>query len=412
MRKYNQQYLKVRNKGQILKLLIDKGPMSRAAIAKELGVVRSTVSENVNELIEINYIIEGKKVSGNIGKRPTLIYFNKNLFYFIAVVISPNGIGIALSNLLGEIKYEGFIEYPENFTAKNILNYTIKRIRQVLSENEIDFSSIAFISLGSPETFSKKTGKIRWAPYIKDWVGIDLKSFFEHEFKVNVIIKDHVKLETLGEQWKSFNNIQNMIYLVITKGIGAGVVIDGKIREGYNGYLGEIAFLPLAETIDYDEIVNRDKNLGYFESQCDIIKIRSIVDDYLKQKQININTSDFKVIGKLYKTNSEVKELINNKIIKTMSLGIAAMIIVLDPELVVINGEIVELSDDFLEILKQEVYKLIPFKRTIVFSKLLKKSGLYGAIKNGLNWIEENIVNNPELFFKNIKNRNFLASNF
>ncbi len=61
-------------------------------------------------------------------------------------------------------------------------------------------------------------------------------------------MKDHVKLETLGEQWKSFNNISNMVYLVITRGIGAGVVIDGKIREGKNGCLGEIAFLPEAHT--------------------------------------------------------------------------------------------------------------------------------------------------------------------
>lgn len=399
MKKYNQQYIKARNKGRILKILIEKGPMSRAAISKELGIVKSTVSESVAELIESGVIEEGKKVSGNIGKRPILLYFNKSLFYFIAVVISPHGINIALVNLIGEIITEDLIEYPSNYTAENILNSTVKRIGKLLDNIPAGLDSIAFISLGSPETFSKKTGKIRWAPYIKDWVGIDLKTFFENEFNKNVILKDHVKLETLGEQWKSFDNISNMIYLVITKGIGAGVVIDGKIREGYNGYLGEIAFLPLAEKIDYTAIANQEKNLGYFESNCDIIKIKNIADEYFKKKGIQVNTDDFSSIAAYYNKDAELKKLINNGIIKTMALGIAAMIIIMDPEIVVINGEIVNFGQEFLELLKTDVYKLIPFKRQIVFSELKDKSGLYGAIKNGLDWVDFNISNNPDHFF-------------
>ena len=406
MKKYNQQYIKARNKGRILKLLIDKGPMSRAAISKELGIVRSTVSESVNELIKIDAIEEGKKVTGNIGKRPTLVYFNKNLFYFIAVVISPYGINLAVANLLGEIITEDLIEYPDNYTAENILDSTVKRIKKILESISVGIQEIAFITLGSPETFSKKTGKIRWAPYIKDWVGIDLKAYFKNKFKVDVILKDHVKLETLGEQWKSFNNISNMIYLVITKGIGAGVVVDGKIREGYNGYLGEIAFLPVAEKIDYENLTSQEKNLGYFESRCDIIKIRNLVETYKKEKGLKVRTDDFSSVVDLYKNNPDLRKFIHKNILRTMALGISTMIIIMDPEIVVINGEIIEFGEDFLELLKEEVFKLTPFRSKIVFSRLKKKSGLYGAIKNGLDWIDINISGNPDLFFsKHIKNR-------
>ena len=107
--------------------------------------------------------------------------------------------------------------------------------------------------MGSPETFSKKTGKIRWAPYIKDWVGIDLKAYFENKFKVDVILKDHVKLETLGEQWQSFNNISNMIYLVITKGIGAGGAANpwdqhGDLEKGHRA-MGRQVDQPIAALI-------------------------------------------------------------------------------------------------------------------------------------------------------------------
>lgn len=399
MKKYNQQYIKVRNKSRILRVLIEKGQMSRAAISKELDIVRSTVSESVNELIKMSIIEEGKKLNGNIGKKPTPLYFNKNLLYFIAVVISPYGINIAIVNLIGEIISEDFIDYSDD--VNDILDSTVKKIQNMLNSISISLDSIAFISLGSPETFNKKTGKIRWAPYVKDWVGIDIKSFFENKFKVKTIAKDHVKLETLGEQWKSFNNISNMVYLVITKGIGAGVIIDGKIREGYNGYLGEIAFLPLAEKMDYFAIVNQEKNLGYFESNCDVIRIKTLVESYAKEKNMQISTDDFDSITNLYNNDLGLRKLINKNILKTLALGIATIIIILDPELVVINGEIVDFGNNFLELLKSEVYKLTPFKRQIVFSKLRERSGLYGAIKNGLNWIDFNISNNLDNFFKN-----------
>ncbi len=399
MRKYNQKYLRSKNKGRILKILMDEGPTSRADISKKLGLVRSTVSEISNEMIDFKLVNEGKKVTGNVGKRPTLLSFNKNFLYFVAVVISPYGISVAICNLMGEIMAEETTIYPEDLNVQDILDATVEKINQLISKVDIDTSKISFISIGSPETFSKKTGKIKWAPYIRDWVGVDLKSFFESKFKVDTIMKDHVKLETLGEQWKSFNNISNMIYLVITRGIGAGVVIDGKIREGQRGYLGEIAFLPISEKIEYQEIENQDKNLGYFESKCDVIRINKLVEAYLKSKDKEVDIKDFSIIADLYNSNLEVSALINREIIKTMALGISTMIILLDPEIVVLNGEIVELGEEFLELLKSEVYKLTPYKRKIVFSKLRKKSGILGAIKNGLDWIEKNTVRDPDSFY-------------
>jgi predicted NBD/HSP70 family sugar kinase len=400
MQKYNQKFIKSRNKGRVLKLLMDKGPISRADISKELGVVRSTVSEITNELISSGLVNEGEKVTGNVGKRPTLLSFNGNFLYFVAVVISPNGISTAICNLTGEILEEDTTIYPDDQNVGDILGSTVKKINQLISKIDIDINRINFISVGSPETFSKKTGKIKWAPYTRDWVGVDLKSFFEKEFNIEIIMKDHVKLETLGEQWKSYNNISNMVYLVITRGIGAGVVIDGKIREGQNGYLGEIAFLPISEKQNYQEIENQDKNLGYFESKCDVIKINEMVEAYLKSKGKDSDIKDFSIIADLYRNNLDVSALINRGIIRTMALGISTMIILLDPEIVVLNGEILELGKDFLDLLRSEVYKLTPYKRKIVFSKLEKKSGVFGAIKNGLDWIEENTVRDPDAFYK------------
>jgi predicted NBD/HSP70 family sugar kinase len=400
-KKYDQKFLKTGNQGRILKLLREKGPLTRVEISKELGIVKSTASEICNELISLNIINEGEKIEGNLGKRPTLINFNQNFNFFIAIVITTKETNIAVCDLSGEIIKEEIITHPEDVnSAKDIINLAFKKVDEIY-EN-IGCENIFLISLGSPETFNIRTGKIKWAPYIKDWLGVDLKKLFYEKYKSEVIIKDHVKLETLGEKWKSFSNISNLAYITITYGIGSGAIIDDKIREGKNGYLGEIAFLPVSENINYDELIKGNKNLGYFESQCDVLKIIETANIYLanaENKSIKkINSFDDVVF--LYKTDNLAAEFINNQIIKTLALGIASLIILLDPETVVINGEIVDLGNNFLNLLKQEIFKIIPYKREILFSELRSKSRIYGAIKNGLDHIEKLIYEDPEVFYK------------
>lgn len=400
-RKYDQKFLKTSNQGRILKLLREKGPLTKVEISKELGIVKSTASEICNELVSLNIVNEGEKIEGNLGKRPILINFNKNFYYFIALVITTRETNIAVCNLNGEIIKEEIITHPEEVnSAKDIINLTFKKVDEIY-EN-IGYENIFLISLGSPETLNIRTGKIKWAPYIKDWLGVDLKELFHKKYKSEVIIKDHVKLETLGEKWKSFNNISNLAYVTITYGIGSGAIIDDKIREGKNGYLGEIAFLPVSENINYDELVKGNKNLGYFESQCDVLKIIETANKYLFQAESKsikkINSFDDAVF--LYKTDKAAAEVINKQIIRTLALGIASLIILLDPETVVINGEIVDLGNHFLNLLKQEIFRIIPYKREILFSELRGKARIYGAIRNGLDHIEKLIYEDPAIFYK------------
>lgn len=396
MRKYNQKFLKSQNQGLILEILRKNGPMARAQISKEIGIVRSTVSEITNEMVSLGILKEGKKVKGNLGKRPILLSFNKDFYYFIAVAITKPNTVLAVCNLSGEIVREKVLNFKNETLAKEMLDAVFEVIDEVIKD--FGQEKICLISLGSPETLNIRTGKIKWSPYTKDWLGLDLKELFKKRYETDIILKDHMKLETMGEHWKSFNHINNMVYIIITTGIGSGAIIDGKIREGKNGYLGEIAFLPISQSIDYEELKKSNKDLGYFESKCDISQIIALVKNYYKNTDIKI--SGIEDVVELYKNDSDIKKLINSGIVRTLALGIATVIIVLDPEIVAINGEIIAFGDDFLNYLTEEIYKIIPYRRQVVFSQLKDRACIYGAIKNGLEYIENLLYKSPDYFYK------------
>lgn len=397
IKKYDQKYLKTRNVSQIVMLLKDFGPKSRAQIARDIGVVKSTVSEITLELISKNIAYEGKKISGNLGKRPILIYFNKDYFYFLAIVITSGEINIAVCNLLGEIVEEKSVHLEEGISANAIIDLAFKNLDKLIDKYNKD--KISLVSLGSPETLNIQTGKIEWSPYVKDWVGLDIGTLFKERYEINVIVKDHVKLETLGEQWKNYGNISNMVYLTITKGIGAGIIIDGKIREGKDGYLGEVAFLPISEKINYSEVISGIKSLGYFESKCDIKRITDLAIDFCRENNIKMDCDNFDNISLLYKENFKFENLVDKNILKTLALGISSIIIILDPEIVVINGEILKLGNNFLEKIRTEALKILPYETKIVFSGLKEKSRIFGAIKNGLDSINLSIATDYAILY-------------
>ncbi|MGM0366069.1 MAG: ROK family protein [Actinomycetota bacterium] len=152
--------------------------------------------------------------------------------------------------------------------------------------------------------------------------------------------------------------------------------------------------------LHYENLKGRNKNLGYFEARCDVKKIEEAASDYYRDAGKIKEFLPFSEIARQYREDLNFKALINDRIIKTLALGISTIIVVLDPEIVVINGEVTEMGNEFLEVLKQEIYSITPYKREIVFSKLKRKAGIYGAVKNGLNHIDKFIYENPNEFFK------------
>jgi glucokinase len=394
---YNRNYLKLRKQSMAIRILREKGPMYRAQLSKELGVVKSTASSVVKELIDLNIIFEGKKIIGNVGKNPTLLHFNEDYYYFLIVIMTPEKIFLSICNLNGKSVRRHEILFPEYDSATDILNLTFSNIDEILSD--IDINKIRFIVVGSPETFELKTKVINWAPYVKDWIGKNLESIFNERYKVPVLVEHHVKLETLGEHWKSYSGVANMVYLLITTGIAAGIIIDGKIRYGNNGYLGQVAFLPIPCETKYNKFENSYNNTGNFESHCDIKYLRALADNYLKENNSDIKLNNFNDIVNLYENNKKIKDMINNDFIKNLSIGIATIIVMFDPEFIVINGEIVDFGSNFLNKLNNEIDQIFPSKCRICYSTLKDKAGMFGAIRYGLNYIKNNINNNLDFFY-------------
>lgn len=403
-KKATQESIKERNLGLILKLIKENKNFSRAKLSTKTGLSKSTISGLVDTLINKGIIAEGDKINSSRGKKPTLLKFNKNYCYIAAINLGIKFMTMVIADLSGEIIYRNKEKNFSINSVSNILKKLFSLVEKALGNTKIDIEDIYLFSIGTHGIVEPATSKVLFAPYLPELQGVNLAELIKEKYNKEVIIENSVNLGALAEHWKRKDEIKNLVYLFLHYGIAAGVIIDNKLAVGVNGSMGEIAYMPILKRHDSKKIKRNKPGLGLFESQVDITGIINTIKEELKKHEgptgldidEDINKIDFDDICKYYNKpgNNIIKKTVNGDIIKLLSLGIASLISVIDTEVIIINGRMIDLGEDFINRLKHEVYSITPFKPDIVVSDLKKDASIMGEIKFGLNYMDNLFYSN------------------
>ena len=402
-KKATQESIQEHNLGLILRFIKENKNFSRVGLSLKTGLSKSTISGLVDILISKKLITEGDKINSSRGKKPTTLQFNEIFCYVIAINIGIKFITVAITDLYGEIIYQ---IKKKNFPKKEkdkILDNLFNIITEAIENTGIRFEDIYLFSIGTHGIVNPETKKILFAPYLPKLKGANLVEIIKEKYKKEVIIENSVNLGTLGEHWKNYSDINNLVYIYIHYGIAAGIIIDNKLAIGTNGSMGEIAYLPILKKYNSKKIKNNRLELGLFESQTDIIgitnKVRRVLKDQKKSSETeikkNIGSINFDDICRYYKSSGYnlIKKIIDNETIKLLAIGVASLIAVIDTKIIVINGGILDLGDNFFNKFKKEIYEITPFNPDIEISKLRKEAPILGAIKLGLNYMDDLMFN-------------------
>ncbi|GAA0299382.1 glucokinase-like ROK family protein [Gracilibacillus halotolerans] len=235
------QWMKSLNKSIILNKIRTSGPISRAQIAKETELTPPTVGSIVKELLEQQLIKESQLGESQGGRKPTMLVLHKEAFHIIGVDVGPVDIQYIISNLTGEIIAESKTSIDEQLDNQTFLDMLTDGIRQLMNNH----SSLRYIGIGVAMhgIVDAETGVSLFAPnlFLRN---IPIKEHLEQHFDMEVKVENDAKAFALGEAW--FNEDMShtsMIAVNIGRGIGAGLVNDGKLFNGANGIAGEIGHM-------------------------------------------------------------------------------------------------------------------------------------------------------------------------
>ena len=240
---WNQNVVKQENKFLVQKIILNSTPISRAEIATRTGLNKGTVSSLVTELLEEELIYEMGQGESSGGRRPVMLFFNQVAGHSIGIDIGVNYLLGILTDLQGNICHEKTIRFS-NFTFEEIMSELFNTIDFLISSAPPSPYGVIGIGVGVPGTV-RETGEILIAPNL-GWTNIHLIEILKEKYALPIIIENEANAGAYGEKrfgvGKDFNNI---VYLSIGIGIGAGLIVTDKLYQGKHGFSGELGHMTI-----------------------------------------------------------------------------------------------------------------------------------------------------------------------
>lgn len=230
--------VKQQNKRLILKTVYQLEPISRADLAKVLSLTKATVSNLVDELVQEHYLEQVGLGESSGGRRPLMLKINEKAGYTISVDIGVNYIRSILTDLKG-----GIIKKSVETMDTNVYEDTMRSIETMVKTfiNDMEDAPFGLVGIGfGVPGLVDSDGTVISTPNL-DWEEPDIRNRFETAFGVYVIVENEANAGAFGE--KSFGEgvtSDHFIYISGGIGIGVGLIFDGVLYRGRNGFTGEL----------------------------------------------------------------------------------------------------------------------------------------------------------------------------
>lgn len=227
------------NRQIVLNYVREREPISRAEIARETALQRSTISAIVESLTEEGLVEEVGEGASTGGRRPTLLRLRTKEAIAVGVAITPSCTTIAASDLAGRIIEQE--EFPTNPDPDRTLGKVITSIRKLLKHN----GSLEGVGVSLPGLVDPATGNAVYIPYFK-WRDIPIANKIGEAVGLPVIIDNDANAVALAELWfgrPEVSDARDFILVLVAEGVGTGIIFDGQVYRGQQGAAGEFGHM-------------------------------------------------------------------------------------------------------------------------------------------------------------------------
>lgn len=376
---YNIELVKERNRTVVLELLNSKGTSTRSEISDITGLTNATITNIVNELISKDLVEEVGTVDGKLGRKRKLIKIKEDAFYVIGIEFGVNIVRTGIFNIKG--KKINSIEKEINSYGRptDVLKNLILIIDELINNSKVDFYKIKGMGIAMPGLIDSQKRILRSVhpfPLLKEY---PLVEQLEEHYEKTIWLENDANGAVLGEKWfghgKKFNNY---VFIVGDSGIGAGIIINGKLYSGTSNSAGEIG-----HTVITKDLIPLESFGG----------LSRLADEFNLPLEIILNES---------KKSDEIKKAID-EISKFLALGIVNLVNTIDPEAVILGGRILKVGNSVIREIKK-IVEQYTFSNEI--PEILVATKKEDAILSGAASIAiEHIVSSPyEFLLNNAKN--------
>lgn len=340
------------NLSVILHHLRRHAPLSRAALAEATGLNKTTVSSLVRELIEWQFVHEVGFETAGTGRPAVLLELNPTAGYMVSGEIGVDFLSIMCSNFAPEVIWQHREDITSDAKQETVFQRLLDLMAQAVKKCDERHGKLLGVALGVPGLVDRQDGTLLFAPNL-GWQNVPLRAPLEALFDVPVFVDNEAKMAALGEYYfGAAQGYSEVLYISAGVGLGGGIVQYGRLYTGFTGIAGEFGHM----TIEPEGLPCNCGNRGCWEtlvSQSAVFsKIRhglaqggeSVLHDMV---QGNLDCLTFSLVIEAAHRGDSLARQTLEEVGQYLGLGIASLVNILNPELVVFGG-ILSLGGEFL----------------------------------------------------------------
>ncbi|HZJ88619.1 MAG TPA: ROK family transcriptional regulator [Sphaerochaeta sp.] len=334
--------LKNLNRRAVLKFIRKQQEVTKADIAKVTGLTTMAIHKIVTELETLGMIRKGSLRTGGVGRSAVTYTIDESYKYSIGIHINVYRTTVAVVNLKGTILAKESIKI-HNDSVQTFIDALVASIEKMLATAEIDRSEVVGIGIGAPGPVDVSQGMILTPPNFPLLEYLPIEQILASRTKLPVYLAKDANAIALGVFWHGDHlECDDLLYIDIDMGIGAGLVIDGRIRKGFTESAGEIGHMIISPDGPRCNCGNR----GCLEAVASGLALVRDFSAYLARHSdhpLYPNRSSLGIedlLGALAKHDVAALDFINQSAYYT-GLVVRNLLNALDPSLIVLGGMIV-----------------------------------------------------------------------
>ncbi|WP_245553649.1 ROK family transcriptional regulator [Demetria terragena] len=278
----SQSALRRRNRETVLSAL-RSGPSTQAALARRTGLSGATISNIVRALTHEELVATSPTTTS--GRRAVSVRLLNRESAVAGIDIGRRHVRVVVASPGYELLGERTRDLPVGHSAQDGTNAAVETYHQVLSDAGLEASAVVGAGIGLPGPIERGSRLVLDGSILPEWVGVDIQSEFERRLHVPVLIDNDANLGARAEvTWGDHQQVEDLIFVKMGTGVGAGLIIGGQQHYGASGLAGEIGHA----TIDERGPTCRCGNRGCLESYAST----SVMIDALRTGSEPLGTAD------------------------------------------------------------------------------------------------------------------------
>ena len=226
--------------GDLLQVMRDGRPRTRAELVELTGLARSTVKARVDALLATGLLAPAGAQASTGGRPPTRFAFNPGCGLVLASDVGATHARAALTDLDAEVLVERSAELDVAAGPDVVLDWLVRTGHELLKDAGRSVGEVVGVGIGLPGPVEHDSGRPVNPPIMPGWDGFDVPGYVSERLAGPVLVDNDVNIMALGEHTVAYPAVEHLVFVKVATGIGAGIISGGRLHRGAQGAAGDL----------------------------------------------------------------------------------------------------------------------------------------------------------------------------